>query len=253
MKISQNLPSLAFVLSAATLLLWSMPAQCGSSTYKIDEGKKEPLCRALVKRLNEYSGQNSPDTRCTPWDMLASYPEFTEPPWEELDPKEHSELLFQLMKGEYGPNPYMSELEQQKRDAEFRKRVDDFIAEGGNLRVWRSKLPLIHGVGVTSAKEQTFVQKAPDPVQTKLCVGTLHSSWDGGTRIALPDLSGLDPDFDPVKPGIVSANAFLAYTNGLFMYEGSPILVGGGGDVWQFSSGALHPVCNFKFIKRRNK
>jgi hypothetical protein len=254
MKTNRSLSLIALALSAATLLMWCMPAQCENWTYTYRDGigKNEPLCRALVKRLNDYSGANSPDTRCSSWDIVSSYPKFTEPPWQELDPKEHKELLFKLMKGQYADYPpQASEIEKQKRDAAFRKDVDDFIKDGGHLRVWQTKPALIYGGSdektITSNKEQTFVQMGSEPEQTALCVDTFHlpADWMLWTRIVKPDVSEPDPKFSLVKSGTVNADSLLINTNALFVYEGKPILVGSQ-DIWRFSSGSLNRICEFK-------
>ncbi|MGO9443914.1 MAG: hypothetical protein ACLPXB_03960 [Thiobacillaceae bacterium] len=224
------------------------------SPYRITKGKNELLCRALVSRINHYESER-PDTRCSTWDEIASYPKLTEPPWGELDPTRHEDLLTKLMRYEHGDYfQTLPKLEQQKRDAAYRNLVKDFIQSDGHLRVWRTKPALIYKVGAgtptTSTEGQTFVQMGTGPEQTTLCVGTLHppADWMLRTYVVLPDLSGPDTNVVPVKPGIVNTNALLVNTNGLFMYEGKPILVGDN-DVWRSSSGTLERICNFQFVK----
>lgn len=235
--------------------LSSASAQGGGDwPYRDIEGKNELLCRVLINRINHYERER-PDTRCSTWDEIASYPKFTEPSWEELDPKTHEELLIKLMKYERGDYfQTLPKLEQQKRDSVYRNLVKDFIHSGGHLRVWRTKPALIygggHGTPNTSTEEQTFVQIGTEPEQTMLCVGTLHppADWMSRTYVVMPDLSDLDSNIIPAKPGIANTNALLVNTNGLFMYEGKPILVGSQ-DVWRFSSGSLEHICHFQFIK----
>ncbi len=237
-----------------TFLAPKPPAQGSDWTNQDGEGKKELLCRVLSNRLNHYERER-PDTRCSTWDELASYPKFTEPSWEELDPKTHEKLLTKLMKYEHGDYfQTLPKLEQQKRDSLYRNLVKDFIQGGDRLRVWRTKPALIYGTDdgtpTTPTEEQTFVQIGTEPEQTTLCVGTLHppADWMMRTYVVTPDLSGPDPNFIPVKPGIVNTNALLVNSHGLFIYEGKPILVGNN-DIWRFSSGSLERICNFQFVK----
>lgn len=237
-----------------TSLVPKPPAQGSDWAYQVGEGKKELLCRVLSNRLNHYERER-PDTRCSTWDELASYPKFTEPAWEELDPKTHEKLLTMLLKYERGDHfQTLPKLEQQKRDSVYRNLVKDFIQGGGHLRVWRTKPAFIYGTDdgplTTPTEEQTFVQMGTEPEQTTLCVGTLHppADWMMQTYVVTPDLSALDPNFIRVKPGIVNTNALLVNTHGLFIYEGKPILVGTN-DIWRFSSGSLERICNFQFVK----
>jgi hypothetical protein len=254
MKISVTLSSIVFPLVTATLLMCGMPAQGENWVPSIRDGigENEPLCRALVKRMKSYSGRHSPDTRCSSWDMISSYPKFTEPPWKELDPRKHRALLVDLLKGDYGDASSLPESEKQKRDARFSKEADKFIRQGGQLRVWRTKLALFNGsdgeTSISASEEQTFVEKVPGPDYgnpSTFCVGTLHPSPNWSTRIVLSDLSGLDPRFLLNNQSKMNKDAFLIYTNALFIYEGKPILVGSQ-SIWTFSSGSLSEMCSFK-------
>ncbi|MGO9443990.1 MAG: hypothetical protein ACLPXB_04340 [Thiobacillaceae bacterium] len=226
------------------------------SPYRVTEGKNELLCRALVSRVNHYESRR-PDTRCSTWDEIASYPKFTEPSWEELDPKRHEELLTKLMEYEHGEFfPPLPELAQRKRNSAYRELVENFIQSGGHLRVWRSRPALINeaaaGSPMIAPKEQTFVQFGTAPEQTALCVGTLHpaADWKAGTYVVMSDLSGPDINLVPAKPGTTNINALLVNTHGLFMYQGKPILAGDN-DVWRFSFGTLERICNFEYVSGR--
>jgi len=230
--------------------------QEGDSPYKVSEGNNE-LCSTLVKRINHFESMR-PDTRCSTWDEIASYSKFTEPPWEEVDPQKHVELLTKLMKyerGEYFQS--LPKLEQDKRDLAYLKLVKDFAKNGGHLRVWRTKPSLIYGSGdgtlKSSTEEQTFVQMGAEPEQTMLCVGTSHlsSNWIGRIYVVRPDLGELDTNNLPVKPGKVNNNAELVNTNSLFIYDGKPLLIGSQ-DVWRFSSGSLEHICQFQYVQGNN-
>lgn len=144
-----KLPTLLFVLSTACIGLASAkeaPAT-GWTQYK---GKGYVLCDGLLKALKRYK---YPDPFKHPNScaaaVVASYPGITEPPWEDLDVKQHEELLFQLERlMELQAKNYFAGIKDKTTyghtpspESYSRKRVSDFIANGGTLQILRMPLP----------------------------------------------------------------------------------------------------------------
>jgi hypothetical protein len=63
-----------------------------------DVGAGVELCQNIKARLNSYPWKSVEERYNCTWNVVASYPKFKEPPWENLDPKQHEELIFKLMK-----------------------------------------------------------------------------------------------------------------------------------------------------------
>jgi hypothetical protein len=251
-------------LVSIPLLLWGTSAHGdGSWTYRGGAGKNEPLCRELLRRLNRYDRDESLTERCS-WDVIASYPKFTEPPWEEIDPRKHEELIVKLEKyAQEGPDGYFHRLPGLKQwapDLYYRNRAKDFIEQGARLLVWRTKstqfyrtFPIPPG-GPTQSEQQTIVRmfipwgenwqkKNHGKPEPEYCVGKPHAkgTWTVTIFIVTPDLAGPDPNIDAGTWGILGRHALL-------MYEGAPLLVNGY-SIWRSTSGVLGGYCDFEFVE----
>lgn len=225
------------------------PAQGGDWTCQNDAGKNELLCQNLLKRLNYYYRQNELlDEQCS-WDVIASYNKFEEPPWADLDPKKHKELLVKLVKydqeGVEGYFHLRPDLKEQNPDSVYRARAEEFIDDGGRLRMWRTRLVQHSGT------EQTIVQmwipwkyatESQNRNRGKPCIGKQKFSWMGGGYAVTADLNGPDPNVDPDTHGIVNRHQ-------LVMYDGKPLLINGK-DVWRGSELKFDRLCDFKFVNR---
>jgi hypothetical protein len=222
--------------------------QGGDWTYRDGAGRNETLCNELLNRLNDYYHQNEPlDEQCS-WDVIASFPKFTTPPWTELDPRKYEELLVKLMKyDQEGLDASLNlrpSLKEQNPDLIYRNRAKDFIDQGGRLRMWRTQLIQHDGA------ERTIVQGwIPWLNRTELlnrnhgksCIDKQEISWLGGGYAVTADLSGLDSNVRPDTHGILNRHQ-------LVMYGGKPLLINGK-DVWGVGEHMLNHVCGFEFRK----
>lgn len=241
----------AYSSRLATLAIFfapKQPAQGGDWIYRDGGGKSELLCQDLLKRLNYYYHQNELlDEQCS-WDVVVSYPKFTEPPWTVLDPLKHEELIVNLMKyDQEGGEAYFHlrpGLKEQNPDSVYRNRAVDFIDQGGRLLMWRTRLIQHDGT------EQTIVQRwipwidrirVLNRNQGKPCIDKQKISWTGGGDAVTADLSGPDPNVDPATHEVVRRHQ-------LVIYEGKPLLVNGK-DVWRGGKLKLDRLCDFEFVK----
>lgn len=223
--------------------------QGGSWTYRGGAGRDEPLCRELLKRLNRYAH----DGGCS-LPVMMSYHKFTAPPWEELDPQQHEELLFKLEKyAQEGPDGYfhlLPGLEALQPDWVYRNRAKQFLEEGGRLRVWRTRLVNHYGSGPIVAAppgNQTIVQKyirISKEIQSTYCTDRPKPTelyMRASIYIVTSDLSGPDPNVDPGTFGIMGGSD-------LVIYEGKPLLIRSE-DVWWDGELRLECPCDFEFVK----
>ena len=234
-------------------------AQGGDWTYRNGAGKNEPLCHDLLKRLNRYDRNESLDNRCS-WNVIASYPGFSEPPWEELDPKKYEDLIAKLEKyWQENPNGYFHRLPGLKEWAPaeyYRRKAKDFIEHGGRLQVWRTKLssfnPSNPKRNSTSSNEQTLVRMSGGfPTQppskeleenlSKICKGMPGVDSPGAIFYVTSDLSGPDPAVEAGTFGIMSGRD-------LKIYEGKPLFVGSE-SIWRDTQYGLMGYCDFEFVK----
>mgnify|MGYP005815069319 CR=1 FL=1 len=227
----------------------------GSWTYRGLSGRNEQLCHKLLSRLNRYDRDESLENRCS-FPVLASYPKFTAPPWEELDVEKHRELFFKLTKysGEGGPDGYfhlVPGLKQRNPDSHYRYLTKLDIESGARMRVWRTRLfghyrsdPPIPAPPGEQAVVQIYLPM-PKGMQPTYCVGKPKpSNLNMYTLlfIVTPDLAGPDPNVDPGTFGISGGKDLL-------IYEGKPILVGSTEDVWRDGEFMPDRMCDFEFVQ----
>ena len=168
------------------------------------EGKGYIVCDEILKRLNSYKSNTAREAKRCSWDVVASYPGFKEPPWQELDPKKHEDLIFKLLKyracgvdGYFGKGP----CEISYTDEYLRKETSRFIAEGGRVQLWRVRLLSWYEISEnrpTPPGPQTVIQlrwKRDVQKEQKRCPGRpVVDWWRGGLYIVADDLSGPHPD-----------------------------------------------------------
>lgn len=157
------------------------------------------LCEALVKRLNYLPGDCAKDA-------LESYPEFSPPPWQEVDTQSHTQLVAAVLAHSAGPFPFFREKPEPDL-ARVARAVQDFISAGGEIRSWRTRLLdyYVPGPGrppappgdqtVVMMVDKRYVKDAPRP-DPEACPGDSSKGWIRSTYIAQPDLSGLDSRVD---------------------------------------------------------
>jgi hypothetical protein len=197
-------------------------------------GQNQPLCRNLLKYLNGYQG--------CPGGYFSTFPGFSSPPWQELDPKEHLDLIWRLLMYRARADRYFQRGLWAKSPSILdnpgdRRAATDFIARGGKLRVWRTRLFDDYGAGQPApAGEQTVVElrqslnynpKAPDPCYDN------PQFWQGSTYIVTSDLKGPDPSV----PGPI---ADLLQAGSLMMYQKIPYFLARG-DVSRMQTAAHLP------------
>jgi len=178
--------------------LWSA-APCAAldgggswTSESVTDGPDAGLCRALHARLNEFA-----ETGCAA-DAIETYPDFTSPPWESLDPKKHISLIIELMRYQVeGPRAYFQSRDEPAQEI-YRHRAQQFVDGGGELKVWRTT-PVDRSedeVAVGSVGTQTIVElahKAATDGSTAHCPGESSHNLTRFTFIVRPDLSGPDP------------------------------------------------------------
>jgi len=246
----------AIIKPKAALPAWGNKWVCNQSEHEAEK----PLCHVcndLVRWLNRHNWKNSQAQDCV-WSVLASYPEFSDPPWEELDPEKHRDLLFNLEKYTQGYRPEKNVRGGPYGDSDYRDFVEAFIKHGGRLQVWRTSIsaqsaePTIQWSDATATKEHTLIrmsgvtvqiggsmlqtQRERDKKTGKICKGLPHGFVRGSIFYVSSDLSGPDPD--------VNAGPF----GDLKLYQGTPIFVYSNG-IQRVSPKGLIYCCSFSFTQ----
>lgn len=227
----------------------------GDWTYRDGEGRREPLCQALLQRLNRYDRGESLENRCA-LPVIASHPEFKAPPWEELDPKQHEDLIVKLLKySEEGPQGYFGQppgVTPKNLDSYYRSRATRLLEEGVRLRVLRIRLVSYLKTQTGSVVSATpglqsvvqLYQSMSDEISANYCAGKPkpHSVklWKI-TYIFTQDLKSPDPLVDPGTNGIVSGHDIVFFDN-------KPLLIGEE-SIWRDGQIGLEGVCSFEFVK----
>jgi len=205
-----------------TLALFQRPAMAQEGKWEVDPylagvGQDKPLCQNLLKYLNNYQG--------CPGVVVTTFPGFSSPPWQELDPKEHLDLIWRLFMYRGRADQYFrrgsgAELPPIPDTAATRRAATDFVAAGGAIRVWRTRLfdnyddphyPVPSGEQ-TVVELRTLFEMPPD------CRGKPHILGFGSTFIVTVDLSGPDPHV----PGPIADQL---QAGELLLYQGTPYLI----------------------------
>jgi hypothetical protein len=117
----------------------------GTEAYAV--GDDDPLCQQLKGYMNHVARnwvlerEVLLNNYCAPMARIA--PIFSEPPWTELDPRKHEELIARLIRyRDEGADRYFSPepWEFRRDDSYYRKKVRDFINSGGRLQYWKTRL-----------------------------------------------------------------------------------------------------------------
>lgn len=176
-----------------------------------DVGAGIELCESIKARLNSYAWESIEDRSNCTWNVVASYPDFKEPPWENLDPKQHEELIFKLMK--YRLTPF-GENKSIYTNESIRKDVKEFIKDGGILQVWRACILGQFVDGPVPPCPQTILQlryHRDTKREKERCTGKPVLDWrGGGLYLVKDDLSGPYEMRNPRLKYFTSLAAFLA-------------------------------------------
>lgn len=210
------------------LSITMLPFACASAAgWDYHTGKGYTLCDALHKRLNQYSYPNPKRPNSCAWNVALTYPEFKEPDWTELDPKQHSELAYRLIR--YGQSSG-SKVFSAYRESLIRDEVQKFIERGGRVQLWRTDLisdffNKNHPERWTPPGLQNVIQlrEPPRPVDdesTGRCPSVPLAQWGGGRIFIVND------DLTDIHQDIGSAAFYLAMQS-LVLYQGRPYFLSG--------------------------
>jgi hypothetical protein len=258
-----NVPSRKWktILSGILLLLLPHLAIAQGGKWEVDKqlagiGQATPLCQALQERLNAFYWK---DQGCA-WNVISTYPKFSQPPWQKLNAQEHVELIYQIMmyrgradqyfrRGAGGQLPPI-------RDTGNRRVATDFIARGGQLLIWRTRLLNFYGDATRPAPpgQQTIIElreSFDDKKALDACQDKPRQQWYGSTYFVTSDLSGPDPNVD-------AGTAFTLQRGVLLIHEGTTYLVTGEGEVTRMQTSADKTIawpiryCGYQFKKGEN-
>jgi hypothetical protein len=205
-------------------LLCLMPiSNAMASRWAYLYGEGEELCDGLIRHLEKYSYPNPKklSNSCT-WDVAVSYPGFSEPPWEELDIKQHENLIYKLTKYAWAGGEPEKVFPQQEQF--IRQDVRKFVEQGGHLQLWRTRL--IHDF----RRKTSFVIWAPPGEQNVI---QLRHSYELQTKRKPYGPCGKVPegmwgrlfianeDITDVHPDIGYSGMKLAWKT-LVIYRGKP-------------------------------
>lgn len=220
-------------------------ARAGQWQYEsaVPVGPERALCDALLKRLYTLGD------RCAA-DAIESFPGFSEPPWQDLDPHEHLDLISKLLKyWQVGPRKYFDSISSgtAAKDAVYHNKAIAFVSAGGRLRVWRTRLVPSFGNRPAPPGEQTVVELDNHIALASIpreCPGPRSKGWIPTLFLVTPDLSGPDPDID-------AGSASILFARRLLLYNGIPELVDSDTVVRSFGDAGFHDMCAFKQVQGR--
>ncbi len=173
-------------------------------------------------------GATSRTNYCTSAVRLAPF--FSEPPWTELDPRKHEELIVRLMRFSHSQSEYFKpSLSTPGFDENyFRKQARDFIEAGGRVQHWKTRFteafyfpadgnnkPAPPGQqDVIQLRYPVTYQTGKDPKDS----ACQRPTWEGSIFLVTEDLSGPLRYFEPME------------RRSLLIYEGDPVLDSSVGD-----------------------
>ena len=129
-------------------------AQSAFADWKYLHGNGNPVCDAVRARLNKVTVADLDQFKnhsCNSTGTL-TYPGFKEPPWQDLKPNEHAKLIANLLRfADLGAEVYfghnqvswkahMSQEQQLDFDRRIQQASQDFVARGGRVLLWRTRL-----------------------------------------------------------------------------------------------------------------
>ncbi len=203
----------------------------------------EKLCSDVRKRLNKFASDKRPGQRC-PYDVIATYPGFSEPPWEEVDISKNEELLVKLEKyAQIGPEEYFRNASSPDQDKGYRYRAKLFIEQGGRLQVWKTKLTRRYGSDSIQLDKQTVVQMRTSFSAMSnggSCAGKPKVAWQGSTFIVTDDLVGPDPKVDPSTFGMLQGHT-------IYLLGSVPVLISSD-SISRETEHGIDVYCSFIFV-----
>jgi len=197
----------------------------------VHEGADGALCAELLRRLNSMS------ERCAV-DAIETSPLFTEPPWKDLNPSEHENLIAQFEKiRQLSPSRYFASggLLNGPEDDIYRRRAREFIADGGRLQLWRARLWGSGGQRTQSVVLMSIHVQLAHPADE--CPGTSSKGWLRSSFAVTSDLSAPDPDVD---------GAAVLYLRNVVLHDGTLYLLSPDSVFRSFGAAGLQGICRFR-------
>lgn len=243
-------------LRLVTLAVGTLYAAGAFAGWDYYDGKGYTLCDKLRTRLNKYSYPEPWKTpnRCG-WFVALSLPDFTEPPWEELDPEQHQELIFNLLKSTQFSYGFASAPAHVL--PRLRAEAQEFIDSGGRLQLWRTRLVSDfrnrnHPEAWAPPGLQNVVQLRYGPAaaaDAALCGDVPRTDRGGRTFIANDELSDLHPGLGYVGGTLASSTVML--------HRGRPYFVSGLASIgltlgWDQGSGPTY-FCDLRYTHTPTK
>ncbi len=245
---------------------YGRPIADGSEGFKRDTR----LCQALLKHLNniEWAAQDAIDYYAF-GDVVTTFPGFTEPPWESIDPKEHREFLGELLRyWQIGHSRYFGLIPGPRPDwpiESFLSQLDGLVSSGWTFEKWTA--PLLNNYEVL--KSGGPVLKVSGPSRTVVQMRLVSRGRDPNDSSGRPrrgyhtlpysgyeahivgfvkqDLSGPDPSLPNEANGVATRGHFL-------LYEGHPYVVTNEAWLWTPDrTFTLGKACRLKFQPTRSR
>lgn len=199
------------------------------------KGKGYELCDSLLKELNRYKYPERPGF--CPWAVVSGYDGLKEPPWENLDAAKHEELLYQLQRlKSLGANVYFSGVGDKPREGSAsrvesysREKVQAFLQNGGQTRLWRTSLPGTYRIlagnpetagplNILQLRSKVSPNRAKD-LGLDQCPDIPVPEWSSSIMLVNDGLTGPDPRLNPSvdQEGLIYIN-----NTTMWMYKGVP-------------------------------
>ena len=151
------------ILISLSLLSESVVAHAKDETwdYLGIKGRGYVVCDAILKRLNSYQWTQH-EVFSHSWHVVASFPDWKDLPWRDIDAGEHEALIRELVRyQELGADEYFGR-KRKLTDDQRRNREDSLQAwkRPANLRLRIARIHLVNWLydKPAAAGEQTVVQ-----------------------------------------------------------------------------------------------
>jgi hypothetical protein len=215
----------------AILMALLFPESALSGQWKIVQGKGYVVCEQVRRHMSSYQ---LPDIEAGRYGsaMLYAFPVWKEPPWQDLDPEQHKELVRKLMRYKaegadlyFDRHKYYNPQGKHLDDGELEQLVNNLYARKFRLRVWRTHLFNIPWDNAEAI--QTVVQLRIAPTASMLSrrspprLGIPEASFDEEYNFIVTD-DLLDPD---IRVGEMDARSMS--TNPLRLFSGKPYWIPG--------------------------
>lgn len=204
---------------------WDFVLHPGAGVEDWLEDGDDPMCQKVKDYMNKVARKweikqgSPPKNSCSAAVGLAPF--LSEPPWIELDPQKHEDLIIRLLWSSQDPDSYFKTSPPRPgyEESYFRKQAREFVEKGGRLQHWRVRLVEVFyfppGNDVPAPPgEQDVIQLRYRNDTSSAARKTVECNlpdWEGQVFLVTPDLGG------PIRN--------LENMGSLYLYEGDPVLV----------------------------